>query len=156
MAEGSGGLPDLVDALRWRWKPAVLIAACIFAGAYFYISRLPAQYDAKAVIAINPRPGTLAGADTVRVGAPKFVQFVEAPQTAERVSTYTHVPRGTLEKSVNAVVPVDTGNVSITARMQSPQRAARIANAYSDEVIAFASNDPLLSAQQVALSLIHI
>jgi capsular exopolysaccharide synthesis family protein len=150
LAEGSGGLPDLVDALRWRWKPAVLIAACIFAGAFLYISKLPAQYDAQAVIAINPRPGTLAGADTVRVGAPKFVQFVEAPETAARVSSYTHVPRATLEKAVNAVVPVDTGNVSITARMQSPTRAARIANAYADEVIAFAANDELLSAQQVA------
>ncbi|MBA3383449.1 MAG: AAA family ATPase [Actinobacteria bacterium] len=144
-------LPDLVDALRWRWKPAVLIAACIFAGALLYVSTLPAQYDGQAVIAISPRPDApSAGADTVRVGAPKFVSFVEAPKTAAQVSAEVGESRATLEESVNATVPVDTGNVAITVRHPDPQRAAVIANVYARRVLEFAAKDPLLSAQLVA------
>src|SRR5436305_13209878 len=116
LAEGSGGLPDLVDALRWRWKPAAVIALCIFVGALLYIQKLPSEYDGKAIVSISPRVGTAAGADTVRVEAPKFVAFVEAPETARTVERIVGIPAATLNTAVNATVPVDTGNVSIVVR----------------------------------------
>src|SRR2546423_15458155 len=77
LAEESGGLPDLVDALRWRWKPAAVIALCIFVGALLYIQKLPPGYDGKAIISISPRVGTAAGAATDRVEGPKFVAVHE-------------------------------------------------------------------------------
>jgi capsular exopolysaccharide synthesis family protein len=153
LAEGSGGLPDLVDALRWRWKPAAVIALCIFAGAFFYIQKLPAEYDGKAIVAISPRANTAAGADTVRVGAPKYVAFAEAQETARTVSRIVDVPASTLDKGVNATVPVDTGNVSIVVRLKNPDRAANAANAFADQVVAFSKSDPLLTADIVARAL---
>ena len=51
-----GGLPELLDALRWRWKPTVLIALLFTLGAALYVESLPAQYDGKAVLSIAPRP----------------------------------------------------------------------------------------------------
>jgi len=153
LAEESGGLPDLVDALRWRWKPAAVIALCIFVGALLYIQKLPSEYDGKAIISISPRVGTAAGADTVRVEAPKFVAFTEAPETARTVEGIVGIPASTLNKSVNASVPVDTGNVSIVVRLRSPQHAAEAANAFADQVISFSKSDPLLTAQIVARAL---
>jgi tyrosine-protein kinase len=148
------GLPDLVDALRWRWKTAGLIALFIFAGAFLYVQKLPAEYDGKAVVAISPRANVpTAGADTVRVEAPKFVAFVEAPSTAEEVASEIGESRQTLEKAVNASVPPDTGNVSIVVRLRSPERAARIANIFAGRLVEYSRQDPLLSAELVARAL---
>src|SRR6187455_3262715 len=63
-----GGLPELFDAIRWRWRPTTLIALLFFLGATIYVERLPSQYDGVALLAISPRPtAPNAGADTVRV-----------------------------------------------------------------------------------------
>jgi polysaccharide biosynthesis transport protein len=145
------GLPELFDAVRWRWKPAALIAACIFIGALIYIEQLPSKYDSKAVVAISPRPDvSAAGADTVRVGAPKFVAFAEAPKTAQEVATSLGLSRATLEKAVDASVPLDTGNVTITVRLEDPRQAARVANVYAARIVALARRDPLLTGELVA------
>ena len=45
-----GGLPELLDALRWRWKPTLLIAVLFTLGASLYVESLPSQYDGKAVL----------------------------------------------------------------------------------------------------------
>src|SRR2546423_7178162 len=82
LAEESGGLPDLVDALRWRWKPAALIPLCIFVAALPYIQKLPSEHDGKATIPISPRGGTAARADTGRVERPQLRPFPRVPQTA--------------------------------------------------------------------------
>ncbi|HEY7149643.1 MAG TPA: hypothetical protein VH420_09385, partial [Gaiellaceae bacterium] len=56
-AAQEGGLPELLDALRWRWKPTVLIAALFTLGATIYVETLPSQYDGKALLSIGPRLG---------------------------------------------------------------------------------------------------
>jgi succinoglycan biosynthesis transport protein ExoP len=146
-----GGLPELVDALRWRWKTALLISGIVFAAAFFYIESLPSKYDGTAVVAIAPRPDVpTAGADTVRVIAPKYVAYVEAPATAQRVGTKLGESTETVHDAVNAAVAPDTGNLTITARLDSPDRASKVANGFADEVEAFSRNDPLLTAQIVA------
>jgi succinoglycan biosynthesis transport protein ExoP len=146
-----GGLPELVDAIRWRWKTALLIAVAVFAAAFLYIESLPPKYDGKAVVAIEPRPNVpTAGADTVRVVAPKYVAYVEAPATAQKVASSVGIDPSALDGVVNAVVAPDTGNLTITARMKSPTRAAAVANGFADAVVSFARNDALLSAQTVA------
>ena len=50
------GLPDLLEALRWRWKLTVLIALAFTIAASVYVESLPSQYDGKAIVAIGPRP----------------------------------------------------------------------------------------------------
>ena len=32
-----GGLPELLDALRWRWKPTLLIAVLFTLGATLFV-----------------------------------------------------------------------------------------------------------------------
>jgi len=148
-----GGLPDLLDALRWRWRPAVLIAAAVFAGSYLYIRALPSKYDGVAVVSIAPRADAPnSGSDVVRVIAPKYVAYVNSPQTADAVSRQVGVQARDLGSAANASFAPDTGNLTITVRLKIPKHAADAANAYADQVVAFSKSDPLLSAQIVARS----
>src|SRR6266508_5100091 len=74
-----GGLPELFDALRWRWQPTALIALVFMLGATVYVESLQSQYVGQALVAVGPRPNQpTAGADTVRVIAPKYVEYVTA------------------------------------------------------------------------------
>jgi capsular exopolysaccharide synthesis family protein len=149
-----GGLPDLLDALRWRWKPTALIAVLFTLGATIYVESLPSEYDGESLVAISPRADVpSAGADTVRIGAPKYVEYVTAPSTIQIVAPRTGEDMDTLEGAVSASVATDTGNVSITVRLPSAERAARAANAFALQTVAFSRRDPLLTAQIVARAL---
>ena len=73
-----GQLPDLLEALRWRWKLAAVIAAAVFLGAFFYVEALPSDYTGEAIVAISPKE-TDTSADVVRITAPKYVAYITAP-----------------------------------------------------------------------------
>lgn len=149
-----GGLPELFDAVRWRWRPTALIAILFTLGATAYVESLPSQYDGKALVAVGPRRGeSQAGADTVRVIAPKYVAYVTAPATIRTVAVALGEDSETLEHAVDAQVARDTGNVSITVRLPSPRRASVAANAFADAAIEFSKADPLLTAVLVARAL---
>jgi capsular exopolysaccharide synthesis family protein len=148
------GLPALVEALRWRWKQALLVAVLFTVGAVLYVESLPSQYDGRAVVSISPRPeAESASADTVRVIAPKYVAYVTAESTIESVAGALDEDPEDLRDAVDATVPTDTGNLTITVRLPTPERAARAANALADEAVAFSADDQLLSAQSVATAL---
>jgi succinoglycan biosynthesis transport protein ExoP len=149
-----GGLPELIDALRWRWKPTVLIAALFTLGAIVYVESLPSQYDGKSVVAISPRANAAAASsDTVRVLAPKYVRYVTAPSTIASVAPRIGEDRNVIQDAINSSIATDTGNVEITVRLPSPTRAARAANAFADAAVAFSRTDPLLVGQIVARAL---
>src|SRR5918999_5778437 len=97
------GLPQLLDALRWRWKQALVVAALFTVGAALYVESLPAQYDGKALLAISPRPSApSASADTVRVIGPKYVAYVTARSTIAAVAPRIGEDPQTLEEAVDA------------------------------------------------------
>jgi succinoglycan biosynthesis transport protein ExoP len=149
-----GGLPELFDAIRWRWRPTTLIALLFFLGATIYVERLPSQYDGTALIAISPDPSSPnSGADTVRVGAPKYVEYVTALATVRRVAFRLGEDEETLRHAVNAHLATDTGNVTITVRLPSPARAARAANAFADSALDFSKTDKQLDAEPIARAL---
>jgi capsular exopolysaccharide synthesis family protein len=148
------GLPELVDAVRWRWKPALVVAAAFFIAATLYVESLPSQYDGTALVAIGPRPDVpSAGSDTVRVVAPKYVAYITARSTIQKIARKTGIDPDELDSALEANVATDTGNLSITVRLESPNRAAILANAFALEVVKFAKKDPLLEAQLIAPAL---
>jgi capsular exopolysaccharide synthesis family protein len=148
-----GGLPELFDAVRWRWRPTVLIALVFMLGATVYVETLPSQYDGKTLVAVGPRAGSGAGSDDVRVIAPKYVEYVTARSTVEKVAPRIGEDPDTLEKAVTASVATDTGNVTITVRLPDAERAARAANAFAQQAVAFSRTDRLMLAQQVTQAL---
>src|ERR671925_94603 len=139
------GLPELVDALRWRWKPMVVVAGLFALGANLYVESLPSKYDGSAVVAIGPRANApAAGADTVRVLAPKYVRYVTAPSTIAQVAPTVKEEPKAIEDAISSNIETDTGNLVITVRLPSPTRAARTANAFADAAVKFSASDPLL------------
>jgi capsular exopolysaccharide synthesis family protein len=144
-----GGLPDLFEALRWRWKTLLAVPLVVFAIGVVYVESLAPRYDGKSVVAISPRSPAV-GADSVRVLAPKYVAYVAAPTTADAVARKVGETSSTLQTAVNSEVAPDTGNLTITVRLRSARTAARAANAYAASVVNFAKKDPLLGAEVVA------
>lgn len=143
-----------LHALRWRWKRALLAAAVFAAGSAWYVQSLPSQYDGESIVAIGPRAeADSVGGDTVRVLAPKYVEYVVAPSTFQRVGPRIGESRDRLEGAVDASLAEDTGTLKIRVRMTSADRAATAANALAADVVAFSSRDPLLTAQIVAEAL---
>lgn len=149
-----GGLPEFFDALRWRWRPTALMALAFFIGVTVYVETLPSQYDGEALVAVGPRPNVpTAGADTVRVIAPKYVEYVTARSTVEDLAPSLREDPEDLDNAVSARVATDTGNVTITVRLPDPRRAASAANAFAQQALDFSKSDPLLTAQLVARAL---
>lgn len=146
-----GGLPELLEAIKWRWKPTLLIAACVLVGAVLVVRSLPSEYDGKAVVAFGPRADVpSASGDTVRVVAPKYVQYVTAPATVSKVASNLGVSSSSLSGKVDATLAADTGTLTVRVRDRHPQLAARYANAFAAQLVAFASRDPLLQPELVA------
>ena len=63
------GLPELLDALRWRWRPTLIIALLFAVGSTIYVELLPSKYDGNALLSIAPRPG-VGDANVVRIIGP--------------------------------------------------------------------------------------
>ena len=149
-----GGLPELLDALRWRWKPTVLIAALFTLGATIYVESLPSQYDGNALLSIAPRPAVSdVSGNVVRIVGPKYSEYAKARATIRRVARTLGENPKKLERATVANIVTDTGNVTIRVRLPSPERAARAANAIARQTVQFSRTDPLLSAQIVAPAL---
>jgi polysaccharide biosynthesis transport protein len=146
-----GGLPELLDAIRWRWKPTVLIAALFTLGATIYVESLPSQYDGKALLSIGPRLGQ--DSSVVRVVGPKYPAYVTAPSTVRQVAPAIGEKRSTIEKAIDSNIATDTGNMKIVCRLPDRTRAAVCANAFAVKALQFSKTDRILTAQSVAPAL---
>jgi succinoglycan biosynthesis transport protein ExoP len=149
-----GGLSQVLDVLRWRWKTALVLALAVLGGAVVYVHFLPSKYDGKAIVAVGPRPKVVsASADTVRVVGPKYVAYITAPATVRTVAARIGASPSTLENAVNATLAQNTGTITVTVRLRSPSLAAKAANAFALQAVQFSEQDPLLAAQLVAPAL---
>jgi len=135
----------LQDVLR-RWKVAVAVAVAVFLGAVVYAQGLPNQYTGSAVVSFAPKVEATVGGDTLRVVLPKYVAYVAARATANRVADSIGEDGGRLSDAVTAAIAPDTGNLSIDVTLGTPRGAARAANALARDVLAFARDDPLFEA----------
>ncbi len=149
-----GGLPELLDALRWRWRPTLIIALLFFVGSTIYVESLPSQYDGNALLSIAPRPAVSdVSGNVVRIVGPKYSEYAKARATIRQVARTLGEDPKKLERATVANIVTDTGNVTIRVRLPSPERAARAANAIARQTVQFSRTDPLLSAQIVAPAL---
>jgi polysaccharide biosynthesis transport protein len=148
------GLPELIDALRWRWKLIALIAIAVFAGAAIYVQTLPDEYEGEAVVAFSPQARvTSANADTVRITLPRYVEYVTAPSTVADVAGELGEDADEIGDSLDAQNPSETGNLVITSRLDSPERAADVANAFAEAAVEESFTDELLTADQISEAL---
>ena len=136
----------------------MVVAVAVTAGAAVYAESLPNEYQGRTVLAFAPRRapggGTVGiGADTVRVVLPKYVAYVTSRSTIERVADTIGEKPAVLRHAVDATITADSGNVTITAELSSPRRAAAAANALAGETLRFNQADELLVGTVVAQAL---
>src|SRR5437899_1974516 len=105
-----GGLPETLDTLRRRWKLALLIVVPIVAGAAFYVEALSPSYDGTAVVAFTPKPNVpIASAQTLQLVLPKYIAYITADATLDRVAKTLGEDRTVLQRGIDARVPTETG-----------------------------------------------
>lgn len=143
----------LLRDLRRRWPVAALVAIAFVLGAGAYAQSLPNEYQGRSVVAFAPRPEVNIGGEIVRQILPKYVAYATSRATLDRVAGGLGERPSVLRKAVSAGVSADSGNLTITVELASPERAASAANAVAADVIAFADRDPLLAGVIVAPSL---
>ena len=142
----------LVEQLRRRWVLIALVALGMFAGVSLYVERLPSEYSGRVVIAFAPhlQPDVVPpSADTVRLVVPKYVAYITAPATIEKVATDVGMPSEELSASTDATIATDTGNVTITVILDSPSKAAVAANALAESAVDFSQNDEVVRGEIV-------
>lgn len=142
-------LPEILDAIRWRWKLVLLIAVPLTLAATFYAESLPAEFESESIVSVSPRTEEVSPTQ-VTVGGPKYVAFATAPATIREVAPDVDVDPATLEEAVDATLAEDTGNITITVRLESPERTAATANAFAEALEDFSTTDGLLTVDLVA------
>lgn len=152
MADDVALLALFRDLLR-RWKLVAAVAIAVFAGATAYAESLPNEYRSDAVVAFAPRRDASVGGDTLRVVLPKYVAYVTAGATVNRVAPGLGEDPSVLRSGVAAGISPESGNLTIEVTMSSAERAAGAANRLADEVVRFAETDELLRAVIVAPAL---
>lgn len=143
-------LAEIISAARWRWPVVVAIAFAALTGSTLIVESLPSTYEASATVAIELREGIQgASADLIRIGAPKYVAYLNAEANISRVARSMGVDPGTLIDATSARAVSDTGNIEIDVRATSPRFAASAANALADELVSRATTDPWLNARTI-------
>ena len=152
MAQDAGiGLPDVLEAVRRQWKLALLLFLALLTGAVAYAEQLPAEYTAKAVVALTPRPdGGANAADVTELGQ-QYVAYLTAETTVDDAARQIGLPdeRG-LRGRVTAKLATESVNLSVSVDLRSPRLAADAANALASAAEQFSVNDELLTADIVA------
>lgn len=148
--ERETGLPDLLDAVRRRWRLGALVFVAILVGAFAYAHVLPRAYTAKTIVALTPRPNAGATAIDVTQLGQKYVAYVTAPTTISNVAAQVGVSSNSLQNAVSASIATASVNLSIQVQLGSARTAQSAANALGNQAVTFSNSDKLLIAQTVA------
>jgi len=141
-------LVTLLDALRRRWWLISLVAASVFLGAALYVESLSSEYEGVTVTSFSPRPRI--STENVRLLLPKYVAYITAPATLLELAPALGENAGELATSLDATITDETGNLTITVRLPTPERAATAANVLAEDVVAHSQQDDLIQGEVVA------
>ena len=143
----SGGLRLYLDLLRARFWLILLVVAVAVTSAAVGVARIDKVYAAEADVLVTPIPD--ANEDLFGLGlvpesgdptrdAETLAQLITTHAVAVRVRARLGVSRSarSLLEDVSAEPVAQSGIVTITARANDAQLAARLANAFGDAAIA--------------------
>jgi Mrp family chromosome partitioning ATPase/capsular polysaccharide biosynthesis protein len=141
-----GGGAWYVEAIRQHWRLVAVIVAVAVGSAIVYSALAPKRYEAGADILVTPISSTdqsLVGFNLLQASADPTTsvltqaRLVKTPQVADAVRA--RLGLGTSQRALLgavAVDPVSQANIlSIVATESTAVQAARIANAFADEII---------------------
>jgi capsular polysaccharide biosynthesis protein/Mrp family chromosome partitioning ATPase len=146
-APPSEGLRTYLDILRARFKLVIAIIVLTVGSAAFLVTQTPPVYEAEADLLITPIPGdreTLFGLGLVTESgdptrdAETLAQLITTPQVAERVRARLGLERSArqLLQDVTAEPVAQSSIVTVTARANDAELAARLATVFAESAIA--------------------
>lgn len=161
--KGERDASAIVRVVRRRWWLIALIAAISAVGAYTVSKGKPKQYRATSSLLFvsSQFDQTLFGKQVISSNtdptrqAATNIALLDLPTVASLVSTQLHVPRSVVLSDVTVGSDSTSDVVSVTAVDTNPVLAARIANAYVQQYIAFrqqTDRNQLNSAQKLVNS----
>ena len=149
------GLIELLYTLKSRAPLILLVMFSVGLGAFFYVERLPSEYEARTILSISPDPNsTTSNADTIRLLTSKYVAFAGAPATITKVAAEVGQDVEDLQAALDVTSEADTGNIVIAVELTDPRKAASAANELASETELFAERDALVDAEIVAPALL--
>jgi non-specific protein-tyrosine kinase len=153
-------LIDYLRALRRRWWLIPIITALVTAAALLLSLTSTKQYDATAKLLLNQNeaintlidPNASSGTQDPERQLNTDVELIKLDAVAARVRQRLRLRMSTdqLLKEVSTEVGSTSNVVGLTVRDTSPRRAARIANAFAREYVAFQQQSARASLQQAA------
>jgi len=129
-----------------QWVAGAVVAVAVVAGAASYVVSLPDQYTSTTVVSFAPRVDRPSGADTLQVLASKYVAFLSSPATLRSVAASTGEDARELQDAVRAEIAPATVNLTVSATLDDPARAASTANAFAAAAAAESIDDANLRA----------
>jgi capsular polysaccharide biosynthesis protein len=114
------------------------------------VTQVPTTYESQAVVAFKPRDANVAGAETMVLVTPKYVELLRSPAVIETAARQLGQSVEDIRDASTGVIEPNTLNLRVEAKGGDPARAAEVANVLAAGVIAAAARDPLLSAEMVA------
>jgi polysaccharide biosynthesis transport protein len=146
-APPSEGLRLYLDILRARFKLVIAIILLTVGSAAFLVAQTPEVYEAEADLLITPIPDnreTLFGLGLVTESgdptrdAETISQLITTPLVAERVRARLGVerPARSLLRDVSAEPVAQSSIVTVTARANDAEFAARLANVFAESAVA--------------------
>ena len=149
-------MPSVVRMVRERWWIILLVSVLGLAGGLIYGATGSKSYQATATVLIQPSSpissavvasGSAAPEDPTRVAATDLLLMTSpAVADAARQALRLNIPTSRLRSRVTASEEPNADLFDITASDRNPTRAAKIANAFANEFVAFRQ----ASAQQSA------
>jgi capsular polysaccharide biosynthesis protein len=115
-----------------RGSPLALVIAlmlCVAATVAGYVHAQPDSYTSTAVLTLSPRDPTEIGSDDLTLAAARYVAYLSAPATQNRVAAALGERPGQVAKAATVIQQPATVNLRVQVVGTSPENGAAIANA---------------------------
>lgn len=140
----------VLQSIQWHWIEIVLAIVAAGIGAQLLASSLPDQFEAEAIVALEPANDRGSDASLIRLRAPTYVSYLQADATHVAMESALGPDAGDDLKDLQVVLVSDTGTMLITISNDDPARAQELAMAVADEAARFAERELNLQVSLVA------
>jgi polysaccharide biosynthesis transport protein len=130
------GIYDYFHVVRKRWRIFSLVVLVSLATSFWALSRTPREYEATTSLFVSAKQGATAAdlnstGTFVQARVKSYADIVDTRAVLEPVVRSLQLPGGSsgLASKISAEAPLDTVLLNVAVRAESPNLAARIANA---------------------------
>lgn len=136
-------LREIVRAIRQRWRLVLVTLLAFILVSALATLVMPKKYEATSQLFVSTAGGTgdsnqlLQGSSFSQQRVKSYAEVLRSPLVLSPVIKHLglDVEPQVLEKQISTEIPLDTVLIEVTAESNSPEQAAGIANAVSEEFV---------------------